>query len=57
MPVSATITCLNISKYFLYKPFHSIGMPKLTSGYGTDFAFFCGGNKRKLGLVLYLEKS
>ena len=35
MPVSATVVCLNISIYCLYKPFHSTSMPKLATGYNT----------------------
>lgn len=35
MPVSATMACLNMSKHRLYKPFHSTGIPKLTTGHGT----------------------
>ena len=35
MPVSVTGTCLNISRYCLYKPFHSTSMPKLPTEYST----------------------
>ena len=35
MPLSATVVCLNISMYRLYKPFHSTSIPKLTTGYNT----------------------
>ena len=37
--MSATLACLNISRYRLYKPFHNIGMPKLTTGYATVLNF------------------
>ena len=40
MPVSTTVACLNISGHRLYKPFHSTGLSKLTTGYGTAF-FLC----------------
>ena len=35
MPVSATVACLNISRYCLFKPFHGTSMPKLTTGYSS----------------------
>ena len=38
MPVSATVACLNASRYRLHKIFHSTGMPKLTTGYNTVLA-------------------
>ena len=40
MLVSTTVACLNISGHRLYKPFHSTGQSKLTTGYGTAF-FLC----------------
>ena len=35
MAVSATVTCLDITRHRLYKLFHSTSLPKLNTGYGT----------------------
>ena len=55
MLASATVVCLNTSRHRLYKFFHSTGMPKLTTGYGTNLLIFTvlGGHLQNL---MFLQK-